>query len=280
LYYRAFQQRNPVLKEWMVYETILGTTIQLFYDEFSRRWNIATKQDMGEIYLPRIIHQLNKHLNSESTIDLNVLLQDWDPSFTYQFVLTNSDELYLIAVLMKTTDLDCNDCVRSENFSFLTNIARPKRIQIEKEEHIFDYYGSSFSASNVPGVTVLSNTGDMTCIRNHNYYRRRECKELSKSDFFEYLCFYRIEQLPVWFQLHSTQGDAHNAETYEKQLKQFIRGICFAHLQFYTLKENIHSIAPIFFRHIDHVDSCDMDVVRAYFLSLSPIEIVDSLYYE
>jgi len=237
LSFTLFQAKFPDMKEWTMFEMVKGTLIQLFYDDFLNKWEIATKRDVGgyacELCVPgsfrqRFIDSLNglNGLNVEAaksaneakgnTIELNdvAMLASLDRALSYQFKLTAGGEAVLIAVfsIHKPAAQGGGDrgggtatCMPLANtLPFLGHLLTfPRFVHGTKTSDLFHFYGSLASDPRVPGLVIQSKTGETTFIENVAHTNMQECRSLPTMMLYEYLCFRRAGQSGAWIQMES-----------------------------------------------------------------------------
>ena len=204
-----------------MFEMVKGTMIQLFYDDFFGRWEIATKRDLGgyasDLDVPgsfrkRFIDALRKGYKpaKENTIELNELNDvamraALDPSLSYQFKLTQGGEAVLVSVFsIHKVSPGHGFCAGGgtatcvplmQTLPLLGHLVSfPRFVYSTSTEDLFYFYGSLASNPGVPGVVIQSKTGETTVIQNLAHLHVEECRSLPRMALFEYLCFRSVGQ--------------------------------------------------------------------------------------
>jgi hypothetical protein len=307
--FTLFQARFPDMREWTMFEMVKGTMIQLFYDDFFGRWEIATKRDLGgyasDLDVPgsfrkRFIDALRKGYKpaKENTIELNELNDvamraALDPSLSYQFKLTPGGEAVLVSVFsIHKVSPGHGFCAGGgtatcvplmQTLPLLGHLVSfPRFVYSTSTEDLFYFYGSLASDPGVPGVVIQSKTGETTVIQNTAHMNMEECRSLPQMALFEYLCFRHAGQSKAW---NRTKGgnDFDSAEriarTAEKQIWLFAETLVCAYDRFRNSGgESRNAIMPnflapfiLFLGSDNNTESKKESNVKAYVASLSPM---------
>jgi hypothetical protein len=212
-----FQCLFPMVREWVIFEMVQGTRIQLFYDGLLCKWEIATKREVGGYgsalgipgsFRERFVQALG---GGNTIVDLNSVpvLSALDRAMSYQFKLTKRGEAVLVSVFVIHNEPwnSANSYSGGGGGGTATHvplesllpslgpfITFPRFVHATSTDALFEFYGSLASNPVVPGVVIQSKTGETTVIQNLAHMHVEECRSLPRMALFEYLCFRSVGQ--------------------------------------------------------------------------------------
>jgi hypothetical protein len=207
--YDEFIEKNPLYNENIIVEELVeGTMIQLFWDSYECKWEIATKSSIGGYNSNTFTKMSFRDMFFDALNDMNITLNDFNHNYCYSFVLQHpknqivfdivKPQLYLLYVyhiseVCNITDDDNTNeeiVVKVHHFFdspdnknkhlFLPKeckIKYPKQIGLKESKaynHLYDYfYTNSYDINmtySTMGLVIYNTlTGERCKIRNPYY---------------------------------------------------------------------------------------------------------------
>ena len=183
-------------------EIIEGTMINIFYDNDTNSWNIATKTSVGG----KIRYFQNQEnfnvLFDEICNQLQLNLNEFDNKYMYSLVMQhpknkfvlpiNEMKLYLIAIY-KIEDIIVTEIPREKygelNLDHVFNkLWFPYRFYIDSYENLVNSFGTMNNNINNVGVMIKTFTGVRTKIVSQGYKYIKNLRGNSTKLQFQYLC--------------------------------------------------------------------------------------------
>ena len=145
--YEEFMEKNPVYNENIIVEELVeGTMVQLFWDSYESKWEIATKSSIGGYNTNTFTKMTFRDMFFDALKEIKLTLNDFNHNYCYSFVLQHpknqivfdivKPQLYLLYIyhITNVCNIMDDDNTREE-------------IDI-KVHHLFDNSGSSSNNKN------------------------------------------------------------------------------------------------------------------------------------
>tara|TARA_B100001093_G_C26847699_1_gene1023681 strand:+ start:2750 stop:3976 length:1227 start_codon:yes stop_codon:yes gene_type:complete len=189
-------------------EFIEGTMINLFYDNDSNKWEIASKSTVGgnvkfnkeQPTFSELFYEISSKLN----INFDLLSKNYCYSFVMQhpknkFVIPIIEKrLYLISIYaIDNNNLKVREIPKNEyhNLVLPENVSYPFGYYFNSYDELKDMYGSMNTATNIMGIVIRNKNGDRTKIRNPNYEYVKNLKGNNTKLQFQYLSLRKLGQV-------------------------------------------------------------------------------------
>ena len=277
-----FMEKYPITtNKILANEIIEGTMINLFFDNRSQKWEIATKGGVGGNYFfyrnqykldndkskqqPTFYRMFLDALCASDTQELNdvPLVENLSKNYCYSFVLQHpanhivlqikKAKLYLVGVyeLLNNTVVHIL-CSVYENWNELTTIQGiidfPKRYTVTTYEDMESKYCSIQKSFTQLGVMFTNiETGERASMQSPNYEEMKFLRGNNPNLQYQYLCLRKMNKVKDFLQ-YFPQYKSIFYNFYE-EYNQFITNIHSSYLTYYVQKQQI-KISKKFFPHI------------------------------
>jgi len=278
LHYNTFIIENPVINEFIyVNEYIEGIMINLFYDNRSNKWEIATKSAIGGNYnyyyydkcnykrIDKTFHQMfmdafsldNKHLISDIFI-----LDELCKNHCYSFVLQHPDNhivlnitkprIYLVAVynIINENSVKTIPMNEVENWNCFSSgiIKFPKKIHFESYIELKNRIDNIQNNPYMVGVMITNlKTGNRTKIENPIYNQKKLLLGNKPNLLYQYLCLYRIHKINDFLLYFPRYKKAFN--NFFNDYNELITNVHISYLNYYVKKTDFR-ISKQYMPHI------------------------------
>ena len=231
--YNYFKSLVPIKNEKIqIEEYIDGILIQLFYDNVNKKWEIASKNEVGgnEVIITNIFEKTLKEIFIESlgvvnTVEIKDLsiLNDFPKEYSYSFKLRFNKER-----LIPNSMYDCFligihmiNCSMPHHVKFIPEsnyenwqcikdmdglINFPKKYYFVNYHELEDYVKHFHDPLKI--VLIDENSGIKSYIQNNEYCTKLNLKEINEFDKYLFLCLnrnFKTKEMYVNFPHHQRQ---------------------------------------------------------------------------
>lgn len=197
-----FINNYPLKEDYIIAEEFVeGTMINLFYDENTTCWQIATKNTVGGNVSFYQWSKTFREMFNEASIECELNIQMLDPTYCYSFVLQHpqnrivvpvkTPQLYLVAMYeIKQSDNSLLVIEHDKSDFLLSNpkVKSPLRYEFQTYTELINKFASPNTPYHVLGVVLKNlNTGERTKIRNPTYEEVRHLRGNQPKLQYQYL---------------------------------------------------------------------------------------------
>lgn len=264
----SFKNKYSVEDESIIVnEVIEGTMINLFYDQETSLWEIATKASIGGNYwyfrnqYPVCSKTMSKPemtfrqmflealgMNDSDDLQNSTILKTLDQKYCYSFIIQHpmnhivhsiiAPTVYLVAVYeISDNTIFVIDPNEYETWTNIHNssIRFPTRVKMSYDD-IISQKCSPESTYDIPGVMFLNTvTGERACMENESYKKVRELRGNHPNLQFQYLSLRKTNKIRD-FLIHFDQYTELFGK-FEIQYDDFIKQVHNGYVSYYVKRE-------------------------------------------
>ena len=197
-----FINNYPLKEDYIIAEEFVeGTMINLFYDENTNCWQIATKNTVGGNVSFYQWSKTFREMFNEASIECELNIQMLDPTYCYSFVLQHpqnrivvpvkTPQLYLVAMYEIKQSEHSLLVIEHDKTDFLLSnpkVKSPLRYEFQTYTELINKFASPNTPYHVLGVVLKNlNTGERTKIRNPTYEEVRHLRGNQPKLQYQYL---------------------------------------------------------------------------------------------
>jgi hypothetical protein len=291
-----FIKYYPVVNHQLyINEIILGTMIQLFYNNSLVSWEIATKSSIGGNYSS--INNLDtfrkRFLNAcKCATDISSIsfLPKLQKNYSYQFVLTSDNKLYLVAVYHILKNKNTATYLSPLEYEKWTELNESGILFPPRYSNTYTYrqlrenYCSIHSNSLSMGIMITHSSGKRCRMLNPTYFERKKVASFNDNTFFHFLCFLRIGKIKDFIEFFP-QYTANFSE-FQTHYNTFIDGLYQSYLDYFVFKK----VKTISIRYVNHIiglyydkylptqQKITKEIIQSYLLELDPAVVLRSFF--
>ena len=292
-----FKKKNIPWNKIRVEEFVEGIMINLFWEEPTEKWQIATRSLVeGEVVLPQDDKTINE-LFFETTKLLNINLDTLSKKYCYSLVLQHNS-LGLITLidgpsiyLIEAYELVNNDKIGVNIVDIVDHPFKTPHqyTQFENLEDAEGFFRCSQDPFKIMGVVFKSGMV-RSKIRNPNFENIRLMKSNTPKLQYIYLALRQLNKVKIYLKLNSQHRKLFN--TYRDQLHNYTRCLFNNYLECYVhKKKSINEYSPQFSTnmkclHRQYIDSikCNKKIINFketmnYVNTMHPLRQMDSINY-
>tara|TARA_Y100000994_G_C15692853_1_gene442242 strand:+ start:589 stop:1794 length:1206 start_codon:yes stop_codon:yes gene_type:complete len=309
--YNKFMTQHDI-NECVVEEYVEGTMVNMFYDNDSEEWEIATRSTVGG-KTNFIVSSFNNHtfrsMFLEASNNANFEYDILDKTLCYSFVLQHpknrivvpfsQTRIYLTACYRINDDftVDVIDVDSIKETLCSTNIQFPKKYTgIEEVYNLTELMSDSFGDYTVVGFMIHHHNSGMRCkIRNEGTYEYvRKLRGNQPKEQYRYLELCHTGRLDVYLSYYPEDIEAFN--NYRNQVNSFINTLyqnyvkCFIKKECplvnypYQYKTHMYELHKIYLEKIkpgkvQYTTVMNINIITWYILNLPPAKLMYAINY-